>query len=79
MKLLLICFDNLFFLHSSLVSPSSLGEGLRNVFISRGRNTGIHYHLEVTSIEESSKEKFSYFKILSFDLRDIFFHSTIVY
>ena len=49
------------------------------MFISRGRNTGIHYHLEVTSVEESSKEKFSKFKILSFDLRDIFFHSTIVY
>ena len=49
------------------------------MFISREMNTGIHYYLEVTSVEESSKEKFSLFKILFFGLRDIFFHSTIVY
>ena len=30
------------------------------------------------SVEESSKEKFFKFKILSYDLRDILFHSTIV-
>ena len=28
------------------------------MFISRGRNTGIHHLFEVTSVEESSKEKF---------------------
>ena len=30
------------------------------------------------SVGESSKEKFFKFKILSSDLRDIFFHSTVV-
>ena len=48
------------------------------MFISRGRNTGIHHHKEVISVGESSKEKFFKFKILSSDLRDILLHFTIV-
>ena len=57
--------DHLFFLHSSFVSLSSLSERLRNhVFISRGRNTEIHYHLDVIFVGESSKEKF--FKLRSY-------------
>ena len=72
-------FDHLFFLHSSIISPSSPSEGLRNPVYFKRKKHWNSPSLRVISVGESSKEKFFKFKILSSELRYIFFHSTIVY
>ena len=72
-------FDHLFFFHSSFVSPSSPSEGLRNhVYFERKE------HLNSPSLRgdfcwRKLKGEVLQIKILSSDLRDIFFHSTVVY
>ena len=71
-------FDHLSFLHSSIVSSSSPSEGLRKcVYFKRKK------HWNSPSLRGDfcwrKLEKFFNFKILSSDLRDMFFHSTIVY
>ena len=71
-------FDLLFFLHSSIVSPSSPSEELRNhVYFNRKKHRN---SLRGDFCWRKLKgEVLFFFKILSSDLRDIFFHSTIVY
>ena len=66
-------FDHLFFLHSSIVSPSSPSEGLGNcVYFKRKKHRNSPSLRGDFSVGESSKEKFFLYKILSSDLRDIY-------
>ena len=72
-------FDHLFFLHSSIVSPSSPSEGLRNrVYFKRKKHWNLP-SLRGDFCWRRLKGEVLQFKILSSDLRDIFFLSTIVY
>ena len=71
-------FDLLFFLHSSIVSPSSPSEELRNhVYFKRKKHRNSPSLRGDFCWRRFRGEVLS--KILSSDLRDIFFHSTIVY
>ena len=74
-------FDLLFFLHSSIVSPSSPSEELRNhVYFKRKKHRNSPSLRGDFCWRKLKGEVLSFFfKILSSDLRDIFFHSTIVY
>ena len=74
-------FDLLFFLHSSIVSPSSPSEELRNhVYFKRKKHRNSPSLKGDFCWRKLKGEVLSFFlKILSSDLRDIFFHSTIVY
>ena len=71
-------FDLLIFLHSSIVSPSSPSEELRNhVYFKRKKHRNSPSLRGDFCWRKLKGEVLS--KILSSDLRDIFFHSTIVY
>ena len=73
-------FDLLFFLHSSIVSPSSPSEELRNhAYFKRKKHRNSPSLKGDFCWRKLKGEVLSFFKILSSDLRDIFFHSTIVY
>ena len=73
-------FDLLFFLHSSIVSPSSPSEELRNhVYFKRKKHRNSPSLRGDFCWRKLKGEVLSFYKIFSSDLRDIFFHSTIVY
>ena len=72
-------FDHLFLLHSSFVSLSSPSEGLRNrVYFKREEHCNSP-SLRSDFCWRKLKGEVLQIKILSSDLRDIFFLSTVVY